>query len=148
MWMSGVQDRTRAPGSTPSVAANEGRLASTARGAILIVEDDDGLRTSLAGALEDEGFVVAGASNGREALEYLKAHEPPCLILLDLWMPVMSGEEFRAAQQLDSRWAAVPVVVLSAVGDAADRARALGASGCLTKPLSLDDVLSVVVRYC
>ncbi len=64
---------------------------------LLLVEDDETLRESLRETLEDYGFSVDEAEHGRAALEYLRSHASPCLVLLDLMMPVMNGWEFMAA---------------------------------------------------
>lgn len=113
---------------------------------VLVVEDDFDIRGVIRIALEAEGYTVATAENGREALDYLKAVGLPRLILLDLMMPVMDGWEFRAAQQADPAWASVPVVVISADGRVSEKAQALGAAGGLTKPIDLDALLDTVRR--
>src|SRR5207244_10672732 len=63
---------------------------------VLVVEDDFDLRDALVPILEYEGHRVVSAANGKEALERLQTMPPPSLILLDLMMPVMDGEQFRA----------------------------------------------------
>ena len=80
---------------------------------ILIVEDDFDIREALTQILEEEGYAVREAANGREALD-VAARELPSLILLDLMMPVMNGWQFRAEQIKDPRLAPVPVLVISA----------------------------------
>jgi CheY-like chemotaxis protein len=64
---------------------------------ILVVEDEEESRQALMQLLELEGFKVVGASNGAEAMDYLSVAKLPCLIILDLLMPVMSGRQLRAA---------------------------------------------------
>ena len=69
-------------------------------GGILVVDDDPDIRDSLREVLEDEGYDVSCVGNGREALDHLKAASPrPCVILLDLMMPVMDGWQFRKEQK-------------------------------------------------
>src|SRR5215831_14973272 len=86
-------------------------------GAILIVEDDNDVRSALSELLEEEGFSVEGAHNGREALARLRGGTVhPAVILLDLMMPGMDGWDFRSEQMRDPELAAVPVVVVSASG--------------------------------
>src|SRR6185436_16404183 len=87
---------------------------------VLVVDDDADIRETIAGVLEDEGYGVAGAKNGQEALTWLRApgSPRPQLILLELMMPVMSGPEFRAAQEADPSLHAIPVVIVSASQDA------------------------------
>jgi CheY-like chemotaxis protein len=113
---------------------------------VLIVEDDADLRDMMAQLLSIEGFDATTVSNGLQALEYLRDHGIPKLILLDLMMPVMDGWEFRREQQRDPAIAEVPVVVLSAL----DRARAadLAADAFLKKPLDFDRLLDLVRTYC
>ena len=85
--------------------------------AILIVDDDNDVRSALAELLEEEGFAVEGAPNGRAALARLRdgaAH--PAVILLDLMMPGMDGWDFRSEQMRDPELARVPVVIVSASG--------------------------------
>jgi CheY-like chemotaxis protein len=91
-------------------------MASTAQ-RILVVEDDDDVRESIAAAIAAAGYEVDTARHGREALEYLdRADQPPAAVLLDLMMPVMDGWTFLS--HLGDRRRAIPVVVLSAARDA------------------------------
>ena len=70
---------------------------ATDKDVVLVVEDEEEARSFLTQILEFEGHKVVGFPNGAEALSYLAKAELPCLIVLDLRMPVMSGPEFRAA---------------------------------------------------
>jgi CheY-like chemotaxis protein len=116
---------------------------------ILVVEDDADLRETLAAVLEEEGYAVATAANGREALRYLHECPPPCLILLDLMMPVMNGWEFRQQQQQDPQLSPVPVVVISAVANPMPPgAPPLDAAEFLTKPVDPQVLLDQVSRHC
>jgi len=116
---------------------------------VLIVEDDYDIREVLTEVLQDEGYSVAGAANGREALDYLSDGSPvPSLILLDLMMPVMSGWQFVSEQRQVSALASIPVVVVSADGNLQQKAGSLGASGYLRKPIEIEALLQVVSRYC
>src|ERR1051325_2597976 len=115
---------------------------------LLLVEDDDDVRDAMAASLRDEGYVVAEAENGRLALEWLQRNGNPCLVLLDLWMPVMSGMELREKMVQDPRLAALPLVIVSAAGDGKARAEEMGAIGFLRKPLDLQDLLATVQRFC
>jgi len=112
---------------------------------ILVVEDDPDIAESVRDVLEDEGYQVFTASNGKEGLERLGEIERPCLILLDLMMPVMSGGEFLAA--LKDSAVADSVVIMSAwpheAEHLADQARAF-----VKKPISLEALLDVAQRYC
>lgn len=115
---------------------------------ILIVEDDDDIRDTVADLLELEGHQVTSAANGREALAYLHGTSSlPDLILLDLMMPVMSGWEFRCKQRHDPRLASIPVVVLTGVDRATEAAAALQVSMILTKPIVIHSLLDVVAQH-
>ncbi len=113
---------------------------------VLIVDDDDDIRETITIVLEDEGYSVASAANGEEALAYLRAGTTslPQLILLDLMMPVMDGIEFRAEQQKDPRLAAIPVVVITASGNATARAKTMRANAMIQKPIALDTLLATI----
>ncbi len=113
---------------------------------ILVVEDDDDIRSALSALLEDAGHVVACAADGLQALDVLEALPGPDLILLDLMMPRMNGTEFRAAQLADARIAAIPVVILSAGSRSLDTAAALGAAAHFAKPFDIRALLRAVVR--
>jgi CheY-like chemotaxis protein len=116
---------------------------------ILVVDDDAGIRESLAELLTDEGYRVTTANNGAEALALLRgrARLRPCVILLDLMMPVMSGHEFYLEQQRDPALANIPIVVISADGNVALKAGAFGGE-YLAKPVRLETVLGVLGRHC
>ena len=97
-------------------------------GNILIVEDDRETRDLLIAMLSTEGFHVVGAEDGLEALHLLRtvrrrAPDVPCLVLLDLAMPRLSGKEFRRAQLADPIVASVPVAVMSGAIDLEQRAQ-------------------------
>jgi CheY-like chemotaxis protein len=116
---------------------------------IFVVEDDDIIRESLVDLLDDSGYEAVGALHGGEALEKLRTTTPsPCLILLDLMMPVMDGQTFRDRQLQDPTLAGIPIVVMSAHRDAATAAGALRAEAYLTKPLKLDELLGIARRLC
>jgi two-component system response regulator MprA len=114
--------------------------------AILVVEDDLDVRLSLVEVLEDEGYSVASASDGVEALDYLRVRPAPRLILLDLMMPRMDGFQFRSAQMNDRAIAEIPVAVVTADERVGQRALAMAAHGFLRKPVKLTDLLALVQR--
>jgi CheY-like chemotaxis protein len=111
---------------------------------VLVVDDDDAIRETLATALEFEGYVVSSAPGGVEALQWLLGHASPDLILLDLMMPKMKGRELLEQLGSDVRLAAIPVVIISAFSpsDGGD----IGAKPLLRKPLELDELLGVVAE--
>jgi CheY-like chemotaxis protein len=113
------------------------REVSVAR--VLIIEDDRDIRDALADILEVGGYEVARASNGAEGLVEARRHHPD-VILLDLMMPVMDGWQFRIEQKRDSGIADVPVVILSAFGNAPET----DCAAFLRKPCSLAQVLETV----
>lgn len=115
---------------------------------ILLVEDDIALRATLAEVLEERGFEVACACDGRDALRELATHPAPNVILLDLAMPVMDGWAFRAAQRDDPRLADIPTVVLSASIGVDQSVERLGAAASLAKPFSLDRLVETIHRVC
>ena len=116
---------------------------------VLVVEDHDDTREMVATLLAAEGFNVVTAENGRRGLERL-TRTRPCLVLLDLMMPVMTGWEFRRAQMSlpDDELATVPVLLLTAVPDPARAARELHATDVIPKPVDFDQLIETVRRHC
>lgn len=115
---------------------------------VLVVEDDPDIRATLCEALEDHGYSPVGAGNGVEALDYLRSEgERPCLILLDLMMPVMDGQAFRTEQRADTALADIPVVVISAYRDVEKQAAEL-ATDYLSKPVRLEVLLETARKHC
>ena len=114
---------------------------------VLVVDDDADIRSTLEEILVEEGYRVASAANGREALERLRVVRPR-LILLDLSMPVMSGFEFREAQRADAELAKIPTVVMTAYDRMLEKTSGMQLADCLAKPVRLDELLKVVARFC
>ena len=112
---------------------------------VMVVEDDHLIREAIAEALDEEGFEVVEAANGREALEKLH-HEGASLVLLDLMMPVMDGWQFRQAQVQNETLASIPVIVVSAAGR--DRIERIDADAYLSKPIDLEELLRYVTEFC
>jgi len=122
-------------------------------GNVLIVEDDPETREMVRELLVTAGFHAVAAQDGLEALHLLRtvrhrAPDVPCLVLLDLMMPRLGGNEFRRAQLGDPTVANVPVAVMSGAADLEQRAEAMGAVATLSKPLDVDVLMEVVKRYC
>lgn len=115
---------------------------------VLIVDDDPDIRDTLCEVLRDEGYEVDTAGDGQQALDYLKTRPPPCVILLDLMMPVMSGPELLEAQRRDPALAHVPVVLVSAARNLSALADEIDDVDFLAKPIQLDDLFDTVSRYC
>src|SRR4051812_25752317 len=110
---------------------------------ILIVEDDEPVRDAIREVLEDEGYKTAGAANGEEALRWLEQTPRPCLILLDLMMPVMNGWETLYALRSSADLAGIPVVVISALSGA----RAPDGVPLVSKPIQVQTLLRVIEEY-
>jgi CheY-like chemotaxis protein len=113
---------------------------------VLVVDDDLDIRNTVAGILQDEGYQVAKAGNGQEALSYLNAPGSvrPRLILLDMMMPIMDGPTFRQHQEQSPDLAAIPVLIFTAFGNPDD---VNWAAGRLTKPLRLEALLTMVAKH-
>jgi CheY-like chemotaxis protein len=108
---------------------------------VMIVDDDPGLSASIQSVLEGAGYRVYRASNGAEALELLGRVDPlPALILLDLAMPIMNGEEMLRALRAVHALAAIPVTVVTG----SSRQKPEGASALLRKPIDVDALLRIV----
>lgn len=119
----------------------------SSRSSVMVVEDDADISDVLAMMLEDRGHDVVLAANGREALDKLAVAEAlPGVILLDLMMPVMDGWDFRRAQRVDPRPAAIPVVLVSAHVDVRSIAAEMGVAAWLRKPIEFRSLISVVER--
>ena len=113
---------------------------------ILVVDDEPLIAMALEAALEDAGYRVATAANGRQGLERLAEAPRPDLVLLDMMMPVMSGPAMLAAMAADPELKGTPVVVLSSLPEEAVRARAQGVAAILRKPYTVDAVLGAITR--
>lgn len=112
---------------------------------ILVVEDNKEIQDSLKAALEIEGYIVFTADNGKEGIEQLAKIPTPCMILLDLMMPVMNGWEFVEEISKDIMLSAIPVVVVSAFGDKKGTPKT---QGYIQKPIDLDALLNTVSKHC
>jgi CheY-like chemotaxis protein len=122
--------------------------AARCRG-VLVVDDDTDIRETIEEVLADNDFPAIGAENGAVALERLRSDvEPPCVILLDMMMPVMDGRAFRLAQRNDPTLSNIPVVVLTAHASGERSARELQVDHFLKKPVDLRTLLDVIGRYC
>src|SRR5438067_10930606 len=109
---------------------------------VLLVDDDSGVRRTLARFLGRDGISVVEADNGQEALRYLTDGGAASVIVLDLRMPVMDGFKFREAQRREPSIAGIPVVILS--GADTDRFDQLHAAATFEKPASFVELAKVV----
>ena len=117
---------------------------------ILVVEDDRDLRESLGDALRLEGYDVVCVEHGEAALRHLATGARPCVILLDLMMPVMDGWAFLSACRADPRCREIPIVVMSAAYDLHKHFKQLTAQGVravVAKPFDLQVLLALVQHY-
>ena len=111
---------------------------------VLLVDDDPGVRHTLARFLGFEGFSVVEAGNGQEALVHLRRGCAAEAIVLDLRMPVMDGWTFRRAQRSDPAIADIPVIVLS--GADAHRFSELDAAAAFEKPVTMSQIADQLRR--
>jgi len=115
---------------------------------ILLVDDDFTTQEAMSMILAANGYRVAVARNGVDALERLRGFEPPELILVDLRMPVMDGRAFCAACRAEAAARSVPLVVVSGSPDADEQAARIGAAACLHKPVDVSEMLATVRALC
>lgn len=116
---------------------------------ILVIEGDEAVRAHLGTLLSDEGFQVAVAADGREAMSLLIKGTQPSLILLAMLLPNEDGWSFMAKRRRNPDLAAVPVIIVTGLTIASDEwARSLGAVALLRKPVDPTRLLELVQRYC
>jgi two-component system alkaline phosphatase synthesis response regulator PhoP len=113
---------------------------------VLVVEDDPALRTLLGDFLELLGCAVHLAASGRDALQHLQQTRPD-LILLDFMMPDMDGRAFGAVVRRDGRTIDVPIILMSAVPEAAQVRGEIRAQALLPKPFDLDELARMVEQF-
>ena len=112
---------------------------------VLIVDDDPDMVTIIRIMLDDAGYQVRSARNGKEALESV-ATKMPAVVLLDILMPVMDG--WQCARELRARYGRrVPIVVVTAAEHAGARAAQVGGDDVLAKPFEMAELLRIVARY-
>ena len=117
-------------------------------GPILIVDDDPDIRSAVGELFELTGHAVVTAGDGSEALSRLREGLVPCLILLDLEMPLKDGIAFRREQLADPALAAIPVILHSNRSDAANIAAQLRAVAHVSKSANFDALLPLVTAHC
>ena len=122
-------------------------MSDERRPRVLVVEDEPALQKVLAMRLNIDGFDVAAASDGQEAMELIRA-DPPDLVLTDLMMPVMDGAELTSAIKADPVLKGIPVMVLTALKEQRERDHlmALGADGFAAKPYNSAE-LTAKIRH-
>jgi CheY-like chemotaxis protein len=113
---------------------------------VLVVDDEPLIAMALEAELEDAGYAVVTAANGRQGLERMAEAPRPDLVLTDMMMPVMGGAEMLMAMAADPDLSGIPVIVLSSLPEAAVRVRANGAAAILRKPYTAEEVLGAIAR--
>jgi CheY-like chemotaxis protein len=115
---------------------------------ILIIEDDADIRELCRHLLEQDHFSVEACANGKEALAYLDIHQEPCLILLDMMMPVMNGKEFMTAfAKRPHTILPIPIYLVSASATA-EEGKEMGCLGFIKKPFNCNALLTIVHSHC
>ena len=114
---------------------------------VLVVDDNDDNRTLIALLLAVAGYKTLQAVNGADALAVLAVNRP-CLIVLDLAMPVMDGWQFRKEQLARTELQSIPIVLYSAQPDLQRHARDMGAADFVRKPVDAERLLTVVKTAC
>ena len=117
-------------------------LAAKPASLVLVVEDEAESRDTLRELLELEGFTVATASDGKAALELLETIDP-CVVLLDLFMPVMDGWQVIDRLRADGRLGRMNVLIITSAGH-----RAPSDLPVLLKPLNIDKLISTIEAVC
>lgn len=129
--------------------AHDGRIVRSEPHRVLIVDDDFAIRESLAELLAEEGYLAAAAANGRDALAKLDEDGPwPCLIVLDLMMPVMNGESFRELQLRIPELARIPTIVVTADHRVESRTEPMKVQASLQKPIDIERFIDAVRDRC
>jgi len=119
-------------------------MANEVGAPVLVVEDDPSIQQTIRWALEDAGFVVQLARDGIEGLDWARRQRPG-LVVLDIGLPRLNGDGFATGLRgLYDR--NVPILVVTADGRAADKARRVGAFDFMQKPFDVDDLVAVVRR--
>jgi CheY-like chemotaxis protein len=111
---------------------------------ILIVDDDLSIQEALRDALEEEGYAVAVAANGAEALSTLRSGCRPHAILLDHMMPIMDGPTFAEEASKDPTLVTPPIILVTADARANEKAFKIGLKAFLRKPLDFEELLAVI----
>ena len=115
---------------------------------ILVVEDDAGTRDAMRALLTGHEYGVVCARNGDDAITLVGCEPRPCVILLDLMMSGVSGQDFRRAQLADRAVRDIPVILVSGIRDLAARAHELEVAAYLSKPLDGGQLLAAIARHC
>lgn len=113
---------------------------------VLICDDDDGILDVAATVIESEGYKVIKVIDSTNIFEKI-GEELPSLIFIDLWMPMLSGDQIVRKLKADNNYAQIPVIVISASPEGEVIAREAGAEGFLPKPFDIFDLVKLVDQY-
>lgn len=113
---------------------------------VIVVDDDPAILDLVEMVLNEEGYEVMTATNGREALELLAAQQPS-IVLLDLMMPVMDGWSFCRAVKGNEATRHLPIIIMSADRHLGQKADDISADDFLVKPFDIDNLLETVAKY-
>jgi CheY-like chemotaxis protein len=113
---------------------------------ILIIEDNPDISLALSEVLSDCGHEIDIAKNGKEGLDHLNNHELPDLIILDMFMPVIGGIEFKKRVLEIPALAFIPIIGMSADAFGKKRCLSCGIEFYLQKPFELPDLISILER--
>ncbi|HZR84759.1 MAG TPA: response regulator [Candidatus Binatia bacterium] len=114
----------------------------------MVVDDNADIRDAMAEMLKLAGYDVVCAENGQDALDQLRSGVRPCLVLLDLEMPVMGGLEFRKEQMHDPDLAGIPIAIYSARDKTDTLPASLRVEHHFQKPIDFGRLFDLVARYC
>lgn len=113
-------------------------------GKVLVVDDCADIRLLLERALKNKGYEVISAANGAEAQAIVEGPGEKCIVILDLMMPVMSGQEFLQWKNNQPQLQDLPILVVSAQPDY----KLNGILGCMKKPVDLKELFAIVQSHC
>ena len=113
---------------------------------ILVCDDDEGIADIVKIILENKGYNVFSLTQCDDIFQKIE-HIMPCLILLDLWMPILSGEEITKRLKQQEETKNIPVIIISANRDTQQIAEKVHANGFLCKPFDIEELESIVEKY-
>lgn len=113
---------------------------------VMIIEDDDDIRDLMRTMLEAEGYHVVTAVNGADAFQLLSQVPKPCMILLDMMMPVMDGWTFSEEIKKNSKYSSIPLLVVTAFAEQITSKENF--YGVVKKPLRFDLLLDLIRHHC
>ncbi len=113
---------------------------------ILICDDDEGIADVTKIILEEAGYLVTGCSNGDEVFIAIQKKLPK-LIMIDLWMPGINGDEVTRQLKSDTKTKHIPIIIISANKDTLSISKAAGADDFLCKPFEINDLEAVAKKY-